>query len=111
VGSSRIKQNLNRGVIDRECTRKHRSSLGDVTHGGEIHLSLVDLHHWPLSWIGRLGPCTLILWVGLALLGLGAITHIVPQLATIVTTAITSVTWGCVRIGSLLLSAAELEVP
>jgi hypothetical protein len=53
----------------------------------------------------------LILRVGLVLLGFGAITDIVPWLTTIETAAITDVTWGYTRLGSLLLSAAELEVP
>jgi hypothetical protein len=53
----------------------------------------------------------LILWVGLVLLGFGAITDIVPRLTTVETTAITDVTWGYIRLGSLLLSIAELEVP
>jgi hypothetical protein len=53
----------------------------------------------------------LILGVGLVLLGLEAITFVVPRLVTIVTAVFTGVTWGCVRLGSLLLSVAELEVP
>jgi hypothetical protein len=53
----------------------------------------------------------LILWVGLVLLGLRAITYIVPKLATIVIAVITGVTWGCIRLGSLLLSIVDLEVP
>jgi hypothetical protein len=53
----------------------------------------------------------LILWVGLVLLGLRAVIDIIPQLSTIVTTAFTGVTRECVRLGSLLLSIAELEVP
>jgi hypothetical protein len=62
---------------------------------------------------GLAGLCsrTLILLVGLVLLGFGAITHIVPRLTTIETAAITDVTWGCTRLVSLLLSVAELEVP
>jgi hypothetical protein len=39
----------------------------------------------------------MILWVGLVLLGLGAITYVVLRLATIVTAAFTGVTWGCMR--------------
>jgi hypothetical protein len=53
----------------------------------------------------------LILLVGLFLLGLGAITDVVPWLNTIETAAITDVTWRCIRLWSLLLSVAELEVP
>jgi hypothetical protein len=53
----------------------------------------------------------LILLVGLVLLGFGAITHIVARLATIETAVITDVMWGCIGLGSLLLSIAELEVP
>jgi hypothetical protein len=64
-----------------------------------------------LARIGRLGPCTLILWVGLVLPGLRAVIEIMPRLSTIVTTTFTGDTWGCVRLGSLLLSVVELEVP
>jgi hypothetical protein len=53
----------------------------------------------------------LILLVGLVLLGLGAITDVVPWLTTVETTAITDVAWGCIRLWSLLMSIAELEVP
>jgi hypothetical protein len=53
----------------------------------------------------------LILWVGLVLLGLGAITDVMPWLTTIETAVITDVMWGCIRLWSLLLSVAELEVP
>jgi hypothetical protein len=53
----------------------------------------------------------LILRVGLVLLGLGAITDIVPWLTTIETEAITNVTWGYIRLWSLLLSVEALEVP
>jgi hypothetical protein len=69
------------------------------------------LHHWLLYWSGRLVSYTLILLVGLVLLGLGAITDVVPWLTTIETAAITDVTWGYIRLWSLLLSVAELEVP
>jgi hypothetical protein len=72
---------------------------------------MAELHHRILSRSGRLVPCTLILWVGLDLLGLGTITDVMPWLTTVVTTAITDVTWGCIRLWSLLLSIAELEVP
>jgi hypothetical protein len=53
----------------------------------------------------------LILWVGLDLLGLGAITDVMPWFTTVETTAITNVAWGCIRLRSLLLSISELEVP
>jgi hypothetical protein len=53
----------------------------------------------------------LILLVGLVLLGLVEITDVVPQLTTIETAEITDVTWGYIRLWSLLLSIAELEVP
>jgi hypothetical protein len=53
----------------------------------------------------------LILWVGLDLFGLGTIIDVMPWLTTVVTTAITDVMWGCIRLWSLLLSVAELEVP
>jgi hypothetical protein len=53
----------------------------------------------------------LILRVGLVLLGFGAITDIVPRLTTVGTAAITDVMWGYSRLGSLLLSVVELEVP
>jgi hypothetical protein len=86
-GSSRIEQYLNWGVIAREGTRKHLSSLSYVTHGGEYQLALADLHHRLLSQIGRLGPCTWILWVGLDLPGLGAVIDVMPRLSTIVTAA------------------------
>jgi hypothetical protein len=93
----------NGNIGTRVCT------VGDVTHGGEVQFALADLHHWLLTRIGRLGPCTMILWVGLVLLRFGAITHIVPQLAMIVTAAIAGVTWRCVSLGSLLLSIVELK--
>jgi hypothetical protein len=73
--------------------------------------TLTDLHHRLLSWSGRLVPYTLILWVGLDLLGLGEITNVMPWLTTVETTAITDVAWGCIRLWGLLLSVAELEVP
>jgi hypothetical protein len=50
-------------------------------------------------------------WVGLVLLGLGAIADVMPWLITVETTAITDVAWGCIRLWSLLLSVVELEVP
>jgi hypothetical protein len=53
----------------------------------------------------------LILWVGLDLLGLGAITDVMPWLTTVETTAITDVAKGCIRLWSLLLSISKLEVP
>jgi hypothetical protein len=53
----------------------------------------------------------LILWVGLDLLRLGAIPDVMPWLTTVETTAITDVAWRCIRLWSLLLSVAELEVP
>jgi hypothetical protein len=49
--------------------------------------------------------------VGLDLLGLEAITDVMPWLTTVETTVITDVTWGCIRLRGLLLSIAELEVP
>jgi hypothetical protein len=52
----------------------------------------------------------LFLWVGLVLSGFGAVIDIMHWLPTIVTVAFTGVTWGCVRLGSLLLSITELEV-
>jgi hypothetical protein len=69
------------------------------------------MHLRLLSRSGRLVPCTLILWVGLVLLGIGAITDVVPWLTTVVATGMTDVMWGCIRLWSLLLSVAELEVP
>jgi hypothetical protein len=53
----------------------------------------------------------LILWVGLDLLGLGAITDVMPWLTTVETTAITDVAWGCIRLWSLLLSVANWKFP
>jgi hypothetical protein len=53
----------------------------------------------------------LILLDGLVLLVLGAITDVVPRLTIIETAAITDVTWGYIRLWSLLLSVAEMEVP
>jgi hypothetical protein len=72
---------------------------------------LADLHHRLLSRSGRLVPYTLIIWVGHDLLGLGEITDVMPWLTTVETTVITDVTWGCIRLWSLLLRVAELEVP
>jgi hypothetical protein len=68
------------------------------------------VHHRLLSRSGRIVPCTLILWVGLDQLGLGAITNVMPWLTTVEATVITDVTRGCIRLWSLLLSVAELEV-
>jgi hypothetical protein len=51
------------------------------------------------------------LWVGLVLLRFGVVTDIVPRLTKVETAAITDVTWRCIRLWSLLLSVAELEVP
>jgi hypothetical protein len=110
MGGSRIEQYINGDVIDRECTRKHRNSFWYVTHGGEVHLALADLHHQLLSRIDRLGPCTLVMWIRLVLV-LEAIIDIVPRLSTNVTTAIVGVAWGCVRLGSLLLSVANWKFP
>jgi hypothetical protein len=53
----------------------------------------------------------LILLVGLVLLGLRAITDVVPWLTTVETATIIDVTWAYIRLWSLLLSVAELEVP
>jgi hypothetical protein len=53
----------------------------------------------------------LILWVGLDLLRLEAITDVMPWLTTVETTAITDVAWRCIGLWSLLLSVSELEVP
>jgi hypothetical protein len=49
--------------------------------------------------------------VGLVLLGLGAITDVMPWLTTVEIMAITDAVWGCIRLWSLLLSVAELKVP
>jgi hypothetical protein len=48
---------------------------------------------------------------GLVLLGLGAITDVVPWLTTVETAGVTNVAWECIRLWGLLLSVAELEVP
>jgi hypothetical protein len=53
----------------------------------------------------------LILWVGLDLLGLGAITDVILWLTTVETTVITNVARRCIRLWSLLLSISKLEVP
>jgi hypothetical protein len=68
-------------------------------------------NYWLLSRSGRLVSRTLILLIGLVLPGLGAITDVVPRLTTIETAVITDVTWGYIRLWSLLLSVAELKVP
>jgi hypothetical protein len=52
----------------------------------------------------------LILWVGLDLLGLGAITDVMHWLTTVERTVITNVARRCIRLWSLLLSISELEV-
>jgi hypothetical protein len=52
----------------------------------------------------------LILRVGLDLLGLRAITDVMPWLTVVETTAITNVAWRYIRLWSLLLSISELEV-
>jgi hypothetical protein len=69
------------------------------------------LHHRLLSQRDRLVPYTLIPWVGLDLHGLGAITDVMPWLTTVEATMITDVARRCIRLRSLLLSVAELEVP
>jgi hypothetical protein len=111
MGSSRIEQNLNRSVVDRECTREHWSSFWDVTHGGEVQVALAYLNHGPLSRGGRLVSCTLILRVGPDLPGLWALVDEMPGLATVVASTITNVVRRCIRLWSLLLGTAELEVP
>jgi hypothetical protein len=45
MGCSRIKQNFNEVITDRECTRQHCRSLWDVNQGGEVEFALFDLHH------------------------------------------------------------------
>jgi hypothetical protein len=45
MGCSRIKQNFNGVITDRECTRQHCCSLWDVNQGGEFEFALLDLHH------------------------------------------------------------------
>jgi hypothetical protein len=72
---------------------------------------LAYLHHRLLSWGGRLVSCTLILWVGLDLPGLGTLADVMPRLTIVVATTITNVARRCIRLWSLLLSIAELEVP
>jgi hypothetical protein len=69
------------------------------------------LHHRLLSWSGRLVPYTLILGVGLDLLGFGALADVMPGLTTVETTAITDVARRCIRLWNLLLSISKLEVP
>jgi hypothetical protein len=63
-----------------------------------------------VGWGDRLVSCTLILQIGLVLLGFGAVTDIVPRLTTVEIVAVTDVMWWCIRIWSVLLSVAELEV-
>jgi hypothetical protein len=111
MGSSRIEQNLNRSVVDRECTREYWSSFWGVTHGGEVQLALTYLNHGLLSRSGRLVSCTLILRVGPDLPGPCALIDEMPRVATIVATTITNVARRCIRLWSLLLGTAELEVP
>jgi hypothetical protein len=82
-----------------------------VTHGGEVQFALAYLHHRLLSRSGRLVPYTLILWVGLDLLGFGAIADVMPWFTTVETMVITNVAKRCIRLWSLLLSISELEVP
>jgi hypothetical protein len=53
----------------------------------------------------------LILWVGLDLLGFGAIVDVMPWLTTVETTTIADVARRCIRLWNLLLSISELEVP
>jgi hypothetical protein len=71
---------------------------------------LAYLHHRLLGWGGRLVSCTLILRVGLDLPGLGTLAHVMPWLTTVVATTITNITRRCIRLWSLLLSIAKLEV-
>jgi hypothetical protein len=111
MGSSQIEQNLNRSVVDRECTREYWSSCWDVTHHSEVQLALAHLHHRLLGRSGRLASRTLILRVGLDLPGLGTLTNVVPWLATVVATTISNIARGCIRLWTLLLGTAELEVP
>jgi hypothetical protein len=53
----------------------------------------------------------LILWVGLDLLGFGAIADVMPWWNTVEATTITNVDRRCIRLWSLLLSISKLEVP
>jgi hypothetical protein len=69
------------------------------------------LHHRLLSRSGRLVSSTLILWVGLDLPGLGTLADVMPRLTTVEATTITNIARRCIRLWSLLLSIAELEVP
>jgi hypothetical protein len=69
------------------------------------------LHHRLLGQSGRLAPCTLILWVGLDLLGFGAIVDVMPWLTRVETMTVINVARRCIRLWSLLLSISELEVP
>jgi hypothetical protein len=83
----------------------------DVTHCSEVQLASAHLHHRFLSRSGRLASCTLILRVGLHLPGLGTLINVVPWLATVVATTISNIARRCIRLWSLLLGIAELEVP
>jgi hypothetical protein len=51
MGCSRIKQNSNGVITDRECTCQHCFSLKDVNQGGEVEFALLDLHHGLLALV------------------------------------------------------------
>jgi hypothetical protein len=56
MGCSRIKQNFSGMTTDKESTRQHYRSLGNVNHGGEVQFALLDLHHGLLALITLAGP-------------------------------------------------------
>jgi hypothetical protein len=51
MGFSRIKQNSNGVITDRECTRQHYCSLWDVNQGGEVEFTLLDMNHGLLTLV------------------------------------------------------------
>jgi hypothetical protein len=73
--------------------------------------ALAHLHHRLLGRGDRLASYTLVLRVGLNLPGLGTLADVMPRLTTVVATTITNVAKRGIRLWSLLLSIAELEVP
>jgi hypothetical protein len=113
MSHSRIKQYSNGVTTNRESTRQHCCALWNVSQGGEVEFTLLDLHHWLLDLVPLTEPGAFTL---LVLPGLRALISIVSGLPTIIAVAILDstvvvVSRGCIRLEWLLLSLAELKVP
>jgi hypothetical protein len=51
MSCSRIKQYSNGVITDRESIRQHCCTLWNVSQGGEVEFTLLDLHHGLLDLI------------------------------------------------------------